>query len=417
MKGLMKRNLFQLEINRDIAKKVFLFLISPFLGFLVALKRMNTRSSFTVFFLFAVFFGMCFTTSVGKDELNRGDAAAYRYRFEQYRYFNAADISDVFQGFTSMQDSKTRDIYVPLMSFAVAKVSENYHVFFAFLAMVMSVFMLLSFKFLVGEEAFKYSWVCLLLAYFFIRGNCIFNINGCRFWTASWIAIYCNFQLFRNGNRKYLALALLTPMVHSSYWFYLIMLALVYVSGKFTRFWKIAFFVSFFISSVSMQLLQDLSDYLPPALQFLVDRYTDDFEEKGNLYQVLRRLYTLVGNIYLVYMMYLFMKNENGIVQNPKTRFLYQFLLVWMAVIFFVMPIPSLGARYLKLAMPVIAYIWLVAFESRGMYRNVIKIFPLFFMMVIYEEFTGYISHSVYSDFYYTSPIYQIYKYLILGVE
>lgn len=81
------------------------------------------------------------------------------------------------------------------------------------------------------------------------------------------------------------------------------------------------------------------------------------------------------------------------------------------------MPIPSLGARYLKLAMPVIAYIWLVAFESRGMYRNVIKIFPLFFMMVIYEEFTGYISHSVYSDFYYTSPIYQIYKYLILGVE
>lgn len=67
-----------------------------------------------------------------------------------------------------------------------------------------------------------------------------------------------------------------------------------------------------------MQLLQDLSDYLPPALQFLVDRYTDDFEEKGNLYQVLRRLYTLVGNIYLVYMMYLFMKNENGIVQNPK---------------------------------------------------------------------------------------------------
>lgn len=156
MKGLMKRNLFQLEINRDIAKKVFLFLISPFLGFLVALKRMNTRSSFTVFFLFAVFFGMCFTTSVGKDELNRGDAAAYRYRFEQYRYFNAADISDVFQGFTSMQDSKTRDIYVPLMSFAVAKVSENYHVFFAFLAMVMSVFMLLSFKFLVGEEAFKY---------------------------------------------------------------------------------------------------------------------------------------------------------------------------------------------------------------------------------------------------------------------
>lgn len=413
----MKPHLFQSEINRDIAKKVFLFLISPFLGFLAALKRMNTRSSFTVFFLFAVFFGMCFATSVGKDELNRGDAAAYRYRFEQYRYFNTADISDVFQGFTSMQDSKSRDIYVPLMSFVVAQVSENYHVFFALLAMVMSVFMLLSFKFLVGEEAFKYSWVCLLLAYFFIRGNGIFNINGCRFWTASWIAIYCNFQLFRNGNRKYLALALLTPMVHSSYWFYLIMLVLVYVSGRFTRFWKIAFFVSFFLSSVSMQLLQDLSDYLPPTLQFLVDRYTNDFEEKGNLYQVLRRLFDLVGNIYLTYMMYLFMKNEYIIVQNPKIKSLYQFLLVWMAVIFFVMPIPSLGVRYLKLAMPVMAYIWLVAFESRGMYRNVIKIFPLFFMMAIYEEFTGYISHSVYSDFYYTSPIYQIYKYLILGVE
>lgn len=414
----MKTNLFRSEIDRDIFNKVILFLISPLLGFLAALRRMNTRSSFVVFFLFAVFFGMCFTTSIGKDELNRGDAAAYRYRFEQYRYYNTTDILVVFQEFTSMQDSKSRDIYVPLMSFVTAQVSENYHLFFALLAVVMSMFMLLSFKFLVGEEAFKYSWVCLLLAYFFIYGNGIFNINGCRFWTASWIAIYCNFQLFRNGNKKYLALALLTPMVHSSYWFYLIILVVVYIFGRFTYFWKTAFFISFLISSVSMQLLQDLSDYLPPSLQFLVDRYiNNDIEEKGNLYQVLRRLFSLAGSIYLTCMMYLFMKNEVKIVKNKKTKALYRFLLVWMTIVFFVMPIPSLGIRYLKLAMPVMAYIWLVTFESRGMYRNFIKIFPLFFLMVIYEEYTGYANNSVYSDFYYTSPIYQVYKYLILGVE
>lgn len=414
----MKTIFFQSEINHDIVKKFFFFLISPFLGFLAALKRMNTRSSFIVFFLFAVFFGMCFTTSIGKDDKNRGDAAAYRYRFEQYRYYNATDILAVFQDFMSMQDSKSRDIYVPLMSFLSAQVSDNYHVFFTLLAVVMSVFMLLSLKFLVGDEAFKYSWVCLLLVYFFIRGNGIFNINGCRFWTASWIAIYCNFQLFRNGNKKYLALALLTPMIHASYWFYLIILTIFYVTGRFTHFWKIAFFISFLISSISMQLLQDLSDYLPPTLQFLVERYTDvDIGEKGNLYQVLKRLFTLVGNVYLAYMMYLFMKDENRIIQNPKIKILYQFLLVWMTIIFFVMPIPSLGVRYLKLAMPVIAYIWLITFESRRVHRSVIKIFPIFFLMAIYEECIGYIDNSVHSDFYYTSPIYQIYKYLILGVE
>ena len=280
----------------------------------------------------------------------------------------------------------------------------------------MAVFQLLSLQFLVKEDAFKGTFICLLIAYFFMRGNGIFNINTCRFWTASWIAIYCNFQLFRNGNKKYVFLALITPFIHISYWFYLILLLLVLFTGRFLRFWKIALFISFAASSIAVQFVSDLSVYLPANLQGMVEMYTNDIDNRSNLYQVLRRVFNVIEHGFLVYVMYLFMRSESAILENPKAKGVYEFLLVWLSIMFFVMPVPSLGHRYILLAMPMIAYLWLVTFEANGLYRNVIKLFPLFFIFSIYEEISVYVFWSVAPEFWLTSPLYLAYKYLFVAI-
>lgn len=407
---------WQNELSSDIFVKSILFLISPLLGFMMAIRRINTKSSFIVFFLFAVFFGLNFETSVGRDEINNGDASVYRWRFEILKDMSQGDVSDVFSAFMSFDDAQNRDIYVPLVAFLTSLISYNYHVFFAILAMVFAFFSLRTLRFFTSELEGRNNLYVLILLYLFAITNSIFNINGCRFWTAAWVAVYSLFQIFRNGNKRYYILAAITPMIHASYWFFLSVLLIAFFLQKATRFWKIFFFASFILSSVSMQLVVDLSSYLPSSLQFLVERYTGEVELKTNLYQVIRRIFGLASTVLTVYMMYLLMKHEKEIKNNPKTNNLYPFLLVWMSICYFVMPIPSLGGRYIVLGSPILAYVWLVTFEKHCKYRNVLLLYPIANLMFIYELICCYIDYSVPMSFYYTSPIYQFYKYIIQGV-
>lgn len=408
---------WQTEYSKDWMSKFFLFLISPFLGFLYSLKRINTKSSFLVFFLFSVFFGLNFTTSDGKDEFHSGDAAAYRMKFNQAKTLTQGELFDYYHEVLLMENEKQRDIYVPLMSYITTFISDSYHVFFAFLAIVFSFFMLSSFKFFSDDLTLRKTFPIWILLWMFVMTNSIFNINGCRFWTAAWIAVFCMFQIYRNGNKRYYLLACITPLVHQSYFFFLVILLLITLLGNRTSFWKVIFYLSFVVSSLSMQLMVDFSDYLPSALQFLVARYTEgDIVLKTNLYQVIHRFFDLGWTILLVVMMYRLMKHEQEISNNPKIAGLYKLLLVWMSICNFVMPIPSLGARYITLGLPILAYVWYHAFTTRGRYNGVLKFYPIVGIMGGYDLLYCYVSQSVPMSFYYTSPIYQFYKYIIQGV-
>lgn len=75
---------WQKEENTDKALKIILFLVSPFIAALYALRNIKTKSSFVVFFLFAVFFGMSFTVAPSKTDENSLDGTSYREKFEVY---------------------------------------------------------------------------------------------------------------------------------------------------------------------------------------------------------------------------------------------------------------------------------------------------------------------------------------------
>ena len=78
-----KENTWLKEDSMDIVIKIMTFMISPFISFLYSLKRINTRSSFVVFFLFALIYGLCFTVIADNlDVWEHNDAAKWRFRFE-----------------------------------------------------------------------------------------------------------------------------------------------------------------------------------------------------------------------------------------------------------------------------------------------------------------------------------------------
>src|SRR5690606_20800874 len=96
---------------------------------------------------------------------------------------------------------------------------------------------------------------------------------------------------------------------------------------------------------------------------------------------------------------------------NPKTKNLFSFLLVWMTFVNFTMPIPSLGGRFMLLSYPIIAYIWLVNFKDVK-YKKVLYVMPFVFLMSFYGQLRLY-SLILEPIFYFSSPFYLIYKYLM----
>ncbi len=404
------------ENNEDLGIKIILFFISPFFSLLYSLKRVNTKSSYLFFFLFAILFGLNFTTSNGRDEYNTGDAAVYRQSFELYKYSNIDDLKNYYKETMSMENERRRDVYVISMIYIASLFSLDYHIFFMLLAIVFSYFMLRSMKFLTEEDSFNYTSMYVLILCIFVFNNGIFNINGCRFWTASWIAIYSIFQIFRNNNVRYLLLIALTPLIHQAYWFLVVILLIVLLTRFFNNIWKILFFASFFVSSFAIEFVTDISEYLPTSLQFLIERYTTEEAisslYRSNYYQVIRRIFKLIFNIYISYIILLFIRDEKNLLSNSKTKNIYRFLLIYMTIINFFAMIPSLGTRFQIIALPFIAYLWLVNFESRRKHRVVILIFPLISMFFFYERIMAYLFHSVPISFYFISPIAQIINFL-----
>lgn len=401
------------EDNRDIADKIILFVISPFLAFLYSLQRIKTKSSYIVFFLFSVCFGLSFTVDSGKSELIKLDGASYRERFEAYRNVGSQEYYSGLKEFFSF-DEGAKDYYFDTVAFYVSRITGNYHVMFMIFAAIFAFFSLKSFKFLTSEDNFNTTLASFILAYLFMI-NQIFNINGVRFWTAAWIAVYAVFQIFKNGNKKYFFLTLITPFFHGSYWIFIGVLLLAYFFKRYEKLWTVLFIISFFVSNISVEMARGIIDALPPFLGKMALSYTDqEYIEMRNAagtgFWWVNELFRYLVMIYINVTVFLFINNRIQITSNPKTKNLFAFLLVWMTFANFTMPIPSLGARFVQLSYPLIAYIWLVNFKDVK-YQLYLYLIPFVFLYNIYRQ--GVYYNTVLDPYFYiSSPIFLVLKYL-----
>ncbi|NLC31631.1 MAG: hypothetical protein GX765_06300 [Candidatus Moranbacteria bacterium] len=398
------------EKKGDITIKYILFLISPFFAFVYSLRRINTRSSYFTFFFTAIFFSIAFSIPSGKGIEGGLDAQVYRAKFENFQNTNLTDFTNNLLDFLYFDDGK-KDYYFDTIAFYISRITDNYHVMFMVFAIVFSYYSLKSLRFLTTEEKFDSSITSYILLYLFTY-NQIFNINGMRFWTASWIAVYCIFQIYRNNNKKYFLLALLTPYFHGSYWIFLAVLMIAQLSKRFEKSWKIIFIISFFTKTFSLEFIEYFQQYLPAFLSNLSDKYTniEAFEEISNQSGWIRTIKNIVF-LYLFLIIMFFIKNEKTITSNLKTKNLYLFLLVWVSIFNFFMFIPSLGNRYIIISYPIISYIWLVNFKNTK-YNKIIFLLPLVFLWNIIEQIIYY-NIVISYDFYFSSPFYLIYKYIL----
>lgn len=412
---MKKTHGFLAENRYDIGIKFILFLLSPLLGFIYSLKRINTKSSFIIFFLFSLCFGMCFTPEKSPIYL---DGTHYQELFENSINITTSTFIDNFIEYTSLDTYYRKDLYADVLSFCVSRISNNYHLFFFFASLIFSFFSLKTFKYLTKEKEFDNSYVCLLLCFLFVYIT-IFNINGLRFWTGYWIAMLALFKIFRDRNYKYIILLIVAALCHGTLWFLLPLVLLALFTYKCTSIWIVLYIASFFIGEASILFTQNIADYLPMFMQDFVNSYTsaeaiNRITADGTGFWFVDRLFGYIVDIFFFVTMMLIISNRKHVINDVRTKKIFALLMVLITFSNFTSSVPSLGSRFEAFSYPLIAYIWLLCIKNyKQKYSIFFMLIPAYFFMDIFYTLRFYV-YTLNIDFYFSSPVYLSLKYLLL---
>ena len=355
------------ENRYNIALKFTAFLINPLLAFYFSLIRLKTKSSFIILFLVFISFGMSMTVPRVRTENMNFDGIAYRNDFESYGKVTLHSFVKNFEDYLLLEGQT--DFYADLIYFFVCRFFDNYYVMFLFVALFFSVFLLKSLKIFVQEEHYENSLVCFILLYTFLI-NQILNINAFRFFTATWIATYALLKIFVLKELKYFIWALLTPFFHGAFWAFPLLLLINCLLGKSMKICAVLFTASFFFTEFSVELLRNNIEFLPLALgqrlQVYLDAgYIEQINEGGSGLIWLKRIIEALTRIYINLIVVVFVLRYHDRVEYSKCKNLFSFLLTLMIFTNLTMIIPSVGSRFLILALPLIAYIGLVCFIDK----------------------------------------------------
>lgn len=406
------------EYRLDILIKLSLLTVSPLLAVVYAFRRLNTISSYCVLFLCSASFGAAFTVISGRSSIGNGvgyDGEFYRAKFES---FVGTDLNTFLTGLRDfvLFDSVKKDYYFETLSFFVSRFTDNYHALFFVAALIFSYFSLKSLRYISSDENFKASLSSYILVYLFLI-NQIFNINGLRFWTAAWIAVFCILKLYRDNDRRFYLLVLATPFFHGSFWVFVSLVLFAKFLKSFDKFWLVVFFISFVISPLSLEIINFVKPFLPEVLEKMTKSYTSVayIESKGQWsgFGFLSVIFDSIKSFYLALMVLVLYKHSNEIKEVGKTRNVYLFTIYWVGVFNFFMFIPSLGARFITIAYPLIAYLWLVTFSGKR-YNALLYVLPVAFLWEIISQLIMY-KNVTNIDFYIFSPLYTFYRSLFIG--
>jgi hypothetical protein len=268
---------------KNIRERFFIwaiFILSPLASLVISLKNYRESWVKNVVWAFIVFYGLNFFIY---DELM--DANRYA---EKLKVLNHTEINteNFFGLFFSDEESSYLDFAAPVITFVIARFTENYAVLFATYAFIFGFFYSRNLWYLLEnlEDSIKpaslivFIMIALLVPFW--------SINGFRFWTATQVFLYGMLPyIFSEKRPKYLIIASLSVLFHFSYF---IPLFLIYFSNAYTKNLTVlfyAFLCSFLFSFVKLQGLQDFllshaPDFLHKKLTTYVNQdYADNLKE------------------------------------------------------------------------------------------------------------------------------------------
>lgn len=365
--------------NSDSRNKIILFFLYPFAAFLYALRDIKSNSSYFVFAGFCLLFGITFVA-----ENEAADSFRYVNDFNMFAQNPVHNLNAVVHEYLYDSNSYIKDLYIYFMYYLSAELGgNNYHILFFLFAIVFTFFSLKSMQFVTENRNFQNSIFMLLLLFLFAYSNSIYNINGVRFWTASWVAVFGTLSYLITKNQGCILLILLTPLIHGSFVvFWAFFLASYILKGN-LKLLTYGFVISFFLGDFAYNFLGDITSYLPTYLQNMVWAYTESdtaiakMEGSGDYATPLyAKILNSLPRYFIMLLIVLLIRERKQIINNIKSKRVFGFLLAYQSMVNLCIIIPSM-ARFDKLSIPLVVYTWVNSYDTMKKYNKVLYAIPI----------------------------------------
>jgi hypothetical protein len=246
-----------------------LFLFSPLISLVVALRNYKVPWSKNLLWAFTIFFGFTFVVS------NQMDSTRYSASLIRMANQPIGNLAD-FLSLIYEKETGYVDVLQPLLTFVVSRFTDNSRVLFAVFGVVFGFFYSRNLWFLfshiqnkIKREALPF----LLLAALVVA---IWQINGFRFWTATHVFIFGVFTLLNKSKINGFAISAASLFIHFSFILPLLLLLLYMLVGNRLVIFIILYFTSFFITQVQPDVLKAYTNQVPEVFQERSRAYTDE---------------------------------------------------------------------------------------------------------------------------------------------
>ena len=377
------RNLTVFDIT-DIRNYVILFILWPFLSFMVAIANFSRKEARIVVYMFIIYFGLTFVNS---------NTAVDAYRYSLSLKANALlPFSEFYNIVGGIYSDTSVDIIEPLISFIVSRFTSDHSLYFGIWTALFGYFYLKSIVHIYDRYELHTGWNTIILMIFFIMTIPITMVSGVRMWTAAWIFFYGAFRVVTEKNPRFLLITLASSLVHWSFISANIILLIYYFVGNRNVIFYPIVVASFILPQLATPLLQMVAFRLGGSLQNRYSNYSSEayINAVNQSAEQSAWFINISGDLVFYYMIlavaFIHLKNKS-LIKGEDEKNLYSFLLLFLAFINFGMPIPSFGGRF-RVLLFLFGTAYLLMYFSKLSRRKIdffilVGIFPMFLYATI----------------------------------
>ncbi len=171
-------------------------------------------------------------------------------------------------------------------------------------------------------------------------------------------------------------------MIHAGYVLFIAVCIIYFFLNKYHGFWNVAFIVSLFFTAASLlNFLDDLTPYLPANLQRFIMYYANEDILAEKMQSQARipmyaRILRLLPRIMVNVLVAICLMNRKKLSNKYHSDQVLSFLVILMCIVNITLSIPSVGVRFLRLAVPFVVYLYVVNSHLSNQYYKLIYLIP-----------------------------------------
>ncbi|MCS3050336.1 EpsG family protein [Parabacteroides johnsonii] len=258
--------------------KLILALLWPIAGLVSSLKHWREPWAKDVFWLVCIFLGAIQIYHPAGTILGDGSDAG-RYVLElEWMHQSGLIWETLAASFFTGDGHASVDIFQPVLSFLVSRVTDNGHIFFCVLAMIYGFFYSRNIWYVLDRLPDKrMGWIWVMMAFYFLVCP-IWQINGVRMWTALHIFVYGAMPYLIEGKRKSLIWCVVSLLVHFSFLYPLAVIILFHLVKNRNMSIFFAFYIfTLFVKTLDLSAISSLlTNILPGMYENRIESYVNE---------------------------------------------------------------------------------------------------------------------------------------------